>query len=433
MLNRLLNRPWFNKLVEAQFFLAWMACAVLPKKFVKVLFVGEIALFFLLFLGHFKTIYKYMTISKPGRTVYWLWMVFFAIAAIYLWLSYKDIPYFWRIPLLLYDQEYIYRQYMIIPELIVPLGLGFILARTGTIYKSNSLFLFLFLTGVTGLYYSGFANKIMLSGLVVALSSLLALKTRNYIYLILIPLVISNHSAYNIAAAAILGLIVLRRPMKAFLAHHTTWRIIFLLIVAASLMYYYSDELYEKITTDENSLWRLRVWENEINSLSDTYYTGVGFGTTYVTYDIYTIVNNPNMYFDKDRTLYGRLFMVANHNSFLNMFYRMGLWGGFVFLLLNISICSYSIHCYRKAKEFRKYIWWAFSNFVYQIIIILLNPGLEMMQFAINYMGALSLLIGVNYSHVLVMKGKHSYLHRLYVKAKWRKLQLKTFIGTSLR
>ena len=73
MLNRLLNRPWFNKLVEAQFFLAWMACAVLPKKFIKVLFVGEIALFFLLFLAHFKTIYKYMTISKDARCIGFGW------------------------------------------------------------------------------------------------------------------------------------------------------------------------------------------------------------------------------------------------------------------------------------------------------------------------------------------------------------------------
>lgn len=433
MLNRLLNRPWFNKLVEAQFFLAWIACSGLPKNLVKYIFVGEIALFFLLFVLHRKTIYKYMTLSRPGNTVFWTYMAFFAVAAIYLWLSYKDLPYFWRIPLLLYDPEYIYRQFMIIPELMVPLGLGFILARTGTIYKANSLFLFLFLAFVVGLYYSGLANRIMLSGLVVALSSLLALKTRNYLYLLLVPLVISNHSAYNIASLALLGLILLRRPMKAYLARHTTWRVLFLILLAVTLIYYYSDEIYEKITTDENSLWRLRVWENEINSLSDTYYTGVGFGTSYVTYDIYTIVNNPNMYYDKDRTLYGRLFMVANHNSFLNMFYRMGYLGGILFTMLNVFICTYTLHCYRKAKQFRDYIWWAFANYIYQVVIIFLNPGLEMMQFAINYMGALSMLLGVNYSHVLVMKGKRSYLHRLYVKAKWRKLQLKTFIGTSLR
>lgn len=433
MLNRLLNRPWFNKLVEAQFFLAWIACSGLPKNLVKYIFVGEIALFFLLFVLHRKTIYKYMTLSRPGNTVFWTYMAFFAVAAIYLWLSYKDLPYFWRIPLLLYDPEYIYRQFMIIPELMVPLGLGFILARTGTIYKANSLFLFLVLALVVGLYYSGLANRIMLSGLVVALSSLLALKTRNYLYLLLVPLVISNHSAYNIASLALLGLILLRRPMKAYLARHTTWRVLFLILLAVTLIYYYSDEIYEKITTDENSLWRLRVWENEINSLSDTYYTGVGFGTSYVTYDIYTIVNNPNMYYDKDRTLYGRLFMVANHNSFLNMFYRMGYLGGILFTMLNVFICTYTLHCYRKAKQFRDYIWWAFANYIYQVVIIFLNPGLEMMQFAINYMGALSMLLGVNYSHVLVMKGKRSYLHRLYVKAKWRKLQLKTFIGTSLR
>lgn len=433
MLNRLLNRPWFNKLVEAQFFLAWIACSGLPKNLVKYIFVGEIALFFLLFVLHRKTIYKYMALSRPGNTVFWTYMAFFAVAAIYLWLSYKDLPYFWRIPLLLYDPEYIYRQFMIIPELMVPLGLGFILARTGTIYKANSLFLFLVLALVVGLYYSGLANRIMLSGLVVALSSLLALKTRNYLYLLLVPLVISNHSAYNIASLALLGLILLRRPMKGYLARHTTWRVLFLILLAVTLIYYYSDEIYEKITTDENSLWRLRVWENEINSLSDTYYTGVGFGTSYVTYDIYTIVNNPNMYYDKDRTLYGRLFMVANHNSFLNMFYRMGYLGGILFTMLNVFICTYTLHCYRKAKQFRDYIWWAFANYIYQVVIIFLNPGLEMMQFAINYMGALSMLLGVNYSHVLVMKGKRSYLHRLYVKAKWRKLQLKTFIGTSLR
>ena len=433
MLNRLLNKPWLNKLLEAQFFLVWIACSGLPKRYVKILFVSEIVLFSVMAILNWRTIYKYLTLSKSGKSMVWLYIAFFAVAGVYLWLSYKDLPYFWRIPLLLYDQEYIYRQFMIVTELFVPLGLSFIMARTGTIYKANSLFLFIFLAGVVGLYYSGHANKIMLSGLVVSLSSLLALKTRNYLYLLLIPLVISNHSAYNIAAAVTVGMIILRRPTKAFLAHHTTWRILFLLLVIALIIYHYSDDIYEIITTDENSLWRLRVWENEINTLSDTYYTGVGFGTSYVTYDIYTIVNNSNMYFDKDRTLYGRLFMVANHNSFLNMFYRMGYVGGIIFTLLNIMICSFTIHCYRKAKEFRRYIWWAFSCFVYQIIIIFLNPGLEMMQFAINYMGSLSMLLAVNYSHVLVMKGKRSYLHRLYVKAQWRKIQLKTFIATSLR
>ena len=435
MLKRLLNKPWFNKLLEAQFFLVWIACTInaIPKRYIKIMFVSENVIFSLMVVLHWRTIYKYMTLSKPGKLVMVFFIMFFSVAGIYLWLSYKDLPYFWRIPLLLYDQEYIYRQFMIVTELFVPLGLSFIMARTGTIYKANSLFLFLMLCLVVGFYYSGHANKIMLSGLVVSIAALMALKTRNYLYLIIIPLVISNHSAYNIAAAAMVGMIVLRRPLKAFLSHHTTWRILFLLLVVSLTIYHYSDAIYEKITTDENSLWRLRVWENEINTLSDTYYTGVGFGTTYVTYDIYTIVNNPNMYFDKDRTLYGRLFMVANHNSFLNMFYRMGIFGGTIFLMLNILICSYTIHCYRKAKEFRRYIWWAFSCFIYQVIIIFLNPGLEMMQFAINYMGSLSMLMAVNYSHVLVMKGKRSYLHRLYVKAQWKKIQLKTFIATSLR
>ena len=151
------------------------------------------------------------------------------------------------------------------------------------------------------------------------------------------------------------------------------------------------------IESDPNSLWRLNVWINEIGSLSKTCFTGVGFGSAYVTKDIVNQVSNSNMYTTNvEGGLESGIYLVANHSSLLNMFYRMGILGGLLFLALNVQLIRVVVKTYRQAtRKMKSLLWRMFAVFIYETIIIALNPGLEMMQFALSYILSVSVLLAV--------------------------------------
>ena len=149
------------------------------------------------------------------------------------------------------------------------------------------------------------------------------------------------------------------------------------------------------ISDDANALWRLMVWTNEVLSLKETYFTGVAYGTAYVTETIYNEVSNSNMY-TNDFTNNEGLFVVANHSSILNMFYRMGLLGGIIYVsIILISLKWYSkIYTYIKIKKSRRYLYWALINWLINLLIICINPGLESPQFATTYLLSQGIFLG---------------------------------------
>jgi hypothetical protein len=54
------------------------------------------------------------------------------------------------------------------------------------------------------------------------------------------------------------------------------------------------------------------------------------------------------------------------------------------------------VKLYRYAdKKMSSLLWRFFSVFIYQTVVVFLNPGLEMMQFALSYILSLSFLFAV--------------------------------------
>lgn len=74
----------------------------------------------------------------------------------------------------------------------------------------------------------------------------------------------------------------------------------------------------------------------------------------------------------------------------------MGLLGGLSFLALNVQLIRVVVITYQQAiPEMKSLLWRLFAVFIYETIIIALNPGLEMMQFALSYILSLSVLLAV--------------------------------------
>jgi len=141
---------------------------------------------------------------------------------------------------------------------------------------------------------------------------------------------------------------------------------------------------------DTNAAWRLTFWVNSVRStINDTLLIGHGFGTSY--FDI-SARNQSDLLFIRipDLTLaqYTRpeivQFILAQHNSFLNIFYRLGLIGLFIF-------SGYIISISQRIKKL---------NLPYQLHYILLvgmiligvNVGLENPRFLTEFIILFSLV-----------------------------------------
>ena len=384
-----------NTFLAAQFFLFYILSGLLPKFMVQGIFVLEILYFTWYYIKKQKTINRCFCRSKEGKDYYRFFILFIGLAFFYLCISIFNLPQLWGIKNLLYDFSYIFRHFIIILEMIVAIGFGYLLYKTDFIRKITNkqiilTFIFISIVSITQVYIIGY------TGLMVLLISLYAIRKKKKIFVFLIPFVFTEQTAFILAALLFIFLVYSRRVVVFFIRKHTRFKLITFLIICTFTIIVLSALLYRIILQDPNSLWRLLVWADEVGSLIKTSGTGVGFGTAYVTENIINTVDNSNMYLDEKGNYYSGLFLVANHNTFLNMFYRMGIIGGFLFLALNIQIIHWCIKTYIKSDKTKSvFIWWGLLNFLYNTIITLLNPGLEMIQFAINYITSLAVFIAV--------------------------------------
>lgn len=378
-----------------QFFLFYILSGLLPKFMVQGIFVLQILYFTWYYIKKQIIINRCFCRSKEGKDYYRFFILFIILAFFYLCISIFNLPQLWGIKKLWYDFSYIFRHFIIILEMIVAIGLGYLLYKTDFIRKITNkqiilTFIFISIVSVTQVYAIGY------TGLMVLLISLYAIRKKKKIFIFLIPFVFTEQTAFILASILFIFLIYFRKAVVFFIRKNTRIKLIFFLIFCSIAIVVLSALLYKIILKDPNSLWRLLVWADEVGSLIETNGTGVGFGTAYVTENIINTVDNSNMYMDEKGNYYSGFFLVANHNTFLNMFYRMGIIGGILFLALNIQIVNWCIKAYIKMnKKAKIYIWWGLLNFLYNTIIILLNPGLEMIQFAINYITSLAIFIAV--------------------------------------
>ena len=239
-------------------------------------------------------------------------------------------------------------------------------------------------------------RALCVKGLLLILLVLASWKAEKKVLLLPAFFIFYEQSAYVLGYFALLFVVYFEKTITSYLYKNTVRKIIILTSLAVVLLFLASGFLAYYIENDANSLWRLRVWINEVDTLAQTYFTGVGFGSSYVTEDIVYMVDNSNMYMDSDGSIETGLFVVANHSSLVNMFYRMGLIGGALFIAMNIQLVKIVVRSYRDGNKRQKALLWRlFAVWVYETIIIFLNPGLEMMQFAISYLLSVSFLLAI--------------------------------------
>lgn len=121
---------------------------------------------------------------------------------------------------------------------------------------------------------------------------------------------------------------------------------------------------------DANSSWRMRYWRDEIIQVYNTNFVGVGYGTSYASTkfvgDIDTIVGGPFGATEEYSTM-DRLFVTGPHNSFISIFFRLGIIGYYLFVsFIYHNLNPKYIDC--KAKVFAAYA---------AIVLIMVNVGLE--------------------------------------------------------
>lgn len=317
-----------------------------------------------------------------------LFILFLYISFFYFLLSFLNLPKLWGIKGLPFQRSYIPRHFIIVAELFLPTCLGYFLYRIRFFDGIKTLPLLVFFL----LLFFGI-NAICVKGVLLLALVLVSWKLDKKFLVLPAFFIFYAQTAYVLGYLALVFLIFLEKPITHYLYKNTVRQIVIFSLLAIVGIFLFSGFLAFFIDNDANSLWRLRVWTNEINSLAQTCFTGVGFGAAYVTEDIVYMVENSNMYIDDYGSIETGLFVVANHSSLVNMFYRMGIVGGIVFLAMNVQIIKLVIKYYHIGDtRQRALLWRLFAVWIYETIVIFLNPGLEMMQFAISYLLSLSVL-----------------------------------------
>lgn len=332
------------------------------------------------------------TMSVETRRLSMLFICFVLIASFYFFLSFLNLPRLWNIHGLGYKMSYQPRHFFIIAELFIPIALSYEVFLLKPYHRLRLSFLISF-----GLLLFFIIPELCVKGLLLLIIALVAWKCQSKMIMLCALFLNLEQSAYILGFLAMMILLFFEKTIISFLNRNTTLKIVTIMLVAIVGIFLSYGIMMVYIESDPNSLWRLNVWINEIGSLSKTCFTGVGFGSAYVTKDIVNQVSNSNMYTTNvEGGLESGIYLVANHSSLLNMFYRMGILGGLLFLALNVQLIRVVVKTYRQAtRKMKSLLWRMFAVFIYETIIIALNPGLEMMQFALSYILSVSVLLAV--------------------------------------
>ena len=154
--------------------------------------------------------------------------------------------------------------------------------------------------------------------------------------------------------------------------------------------YFIKNEIILFVTTiDGNAGWRLMAWVHNIQStINDTFLFGHGFGTSYFS----SGGSNPGDFIqlfasrsvERHGSNYITAFLQGQHNSFINIFYRLGIIGLLIFLAYFKNIAKQiKIIC---APHQLNYI------LLLGMIIIGVNVGLESPGYATQFVFLISLV-----------------------------------------
>lgn len=383
-------------LAIVQYIAVWLLLVIVSKGTGQLLWVTEIAFFTIYALKKRKRIARCCGATADGHRFLVGLEYFLFVAFVFLLLSYINLPKLWNIQDLRFNSKFIYRHFMIIPELTMALGIGWYLyeKKVVTTVQNKTLVLLTIIGVILKLFFGG---RILISGLTVLCLSLLIIRKRIYWLLIAVPFVfVLEQTAYIIASLALVIIIILQKKIMKLFRIESKTKIICIILCFAIVVVASSSVLMVAIESDENSIWRLYVWKTEFTSLMQTWFTGVGFGSAYVSNEMFILSDNIGMYNDEKVGVDNGVFVVASHNTFMNVFYRMGIIGAYLFVMMHINLLVWAVKNYWKsADNERKYIIWGVANFACFTVVILLNPGLESLQFAIGYVFAMASLVAV--------------------------------------
>lgn len=388
----------FYLLLSTQYFLLLLIFALIPKSVATIAYTGEIFLFFVVTIFYWRFIKPLFNSNERGRMTLQCMAMLLGLSIVYLVLSYYNIPAFWGIYELSFDPQYIPRHYFIILQFFISIGMGYVLWKSNFIFKIKRFWIVLYivaLIGIIGLDF-GSNSKSYAATIILTISFLGISKKWILGFLPFIGYLFGGSTTYLIAVTILSFIIVFRQQISRLLRRDGLVKIQRLFILVVLLMIASLSFIMEQINADPNAIWRLVVWINELHSLAQTYYTGVGFGAAYVSDFILRETDNINMYIKSDVGFREGIFVVANHNSVLNLFYRMGVIGGFLFLFINMFLLEWCVIVNKRIPQgFLGLLWWGIANYTFNFVVILFNPGLESLQFSIGYQLSLAILFSL--------------------------------------
>ena len=155
----------------------------------------------------------------------------------------------------------------------------------------------------------------------------------------------------------------------------------------------------EIMSGDDNTVWRFVRWQANFISLYQTGFIGVGFGTPYLPVTTSDLEHALRIFergadpWVSSARIFDLVYLRTQHNSFVNVFYRIGIVGGLAFVALNIALIWKALSVLPRSDALqRQHMVLAIALFMIGVFEISLHVGLETPKFLIPYALAFALL-----------------------------------------
>ena len=166
-----------------------------------------------------------------------------------------------------------------------------------------------------------------------------------------------------------------------------------LAITSVYSIIYYETSLS---TIDHNVVFRTLLWSDELSIVSDTYFLGVGYGTTYMSSDLFQLaINVENGNIDAP-------FRIPSHNSFLTFFYRSGVIGFIIFIRFIFGFI------YLDKVSLNKYSQFSVLLFLFVHFNVFFHPIIEVPRGIIIYSYVLFILFKIKQEQGLLRENPSS-------------------------
>ena len=295
------------------------------------------------------------------------------------------------------DRSFIFRQSYFIPYLAIGIPVFTESFNYGLFkYLINNLKVFF----VFSLFFFN-------AGIVYSVILLISILSKGLAFILFIITVLYTYLSPNLITISLQVLIIQLVVLVYFLIN-INFNIRFLGFVILILVlggYAIQDSLVTLITIlDSHAGFRLHLWVDNIRSTIDnTFFLGHGFGTSYFfaegrepgDFILQGLSQRSNYAAETLRSysLYQSEFVLGQHNSIVNIFYRLGLFGLILFLNILISTIK-QLNKYGPTKE-AKYI------SLICIIIIAVNVGLESPGYATEFIFLIGMIRFQTYQYFL--------------------------------